>query len=433
MITYRKGAYGIFLIFRLVGTSWPHGIGPGLFSATIGLVLGLLEDVNLLVTDDNLFVVNPYPYQLFAYLVGFMLVFRSNFGYGRYWEALDAVQRMGSKWLDGACMAVAFDAKADKGGYSPYLQSSYVSGLNGASSPRINGNGGSPSTDQDDEKPSQGIDHPHFFEEVLHLFSLLHALAFMHLRFDDNLDNLQYSQVPRHHYGDSDPGMLDDLSTKQTSASNIISDFRAKDCSRTRWVLELRVLGGVSEQEMQVLQTDQDGHVVSSLARIAMVESWIMRRVTARQKHEPAGDMGKTPPPILSRMVQVLSDGCLAFSQAAKVAETPFPFPYQNMISLFLWLFAATTPFMVNANLMNIPARFIVNFIAVCAYFSLAEVCDNLEDPYMPYDPNDLPLEAMHHSFNARLVAFGAVPSSESLPARPSSPMGTSASTKTGL
>merc|ERR1712217_704462 len=121
-----------------------------------------------------------------------------------------------------------------------------------------------------------------------------------------------------------------------------------------------------------------------------------------------------TAPPILSRMVQVISDGNLAFSQAAKVAETPFPFPYHNIISIFLWMLALFVPFVINAKVMTPSARFVINFIAVWAYFSLAEVGDNLEDPFLPYDPNDLPLAAIHHSFNARLLALGIIPRSVS-------------------
>lgn len=35
---------------------------------------------------------HPYPYQTFAFIVGFIIVFRSNFGYGRYWEGRTNLQ-----------------------------------------------------------------------------------------------------------------------------------------------------------------------------------------------------------------------------------------------------------------------------------------------------------------------------------------------------
>lgn len=135
-----------------------------------------------------------------------------------------------------------------------------------------------------------------------------------------------------------------------------------------------------------------------------------MRRLISRQKHEPA-EMGKTSPPILSRLYQVISDGHLAFSQACKTAETQFPFPYHNLIRVFLCLFLLTVPFVINAKILHIPARFVLNFITVGAYFALCQVGDNLEDPFMPYDPNELPLVAIQHQYNAKLLSLGIVPS----------------------
>merc|ERR1719440_330520 len=38
------------------------------------------------------------------------MVFRTNFAYQRYWEAIGMAQAMAAKWLDGACMAIVFDA-----------------------------------------------------------------------------------------------------------------------------------------------------------------------------------------------------------------------------------------------------------------------------------------------------------------------------------
>eukprot|EP00416_Gambierdiscus_australes_P024153 CAMPEP_0171079916 /NCGR_PEP_ID=MMETSP0766_2-20121228/15548_1 /TAXON_ID=439317 /ORGANISM="Gambierdiscus australes, Strain CAWD 149" /LENGTH=432 /DNA_ID=CAMNT_0011537125 /DNA_START=43 /DNA_END=1338 /DNA_ORIENTATION=+ len=414
MITYKKGCSGLFLLLRIAGTSWPHGIVPGLLSAGLGVVLGFAGEANALITNESEFSANPYPYQLFAYLVGFVLVFRTNFGYLRYWDALDAIQRMGAKWLDGACMAIAFDAPGDVS--SPFLQQSFrAANVSGICSAELDGDVTREESITDPKNQNLGLEHPYFFEEVVHLFSLMHALAYQHLRCDDNLDNLRPAAIPR-------LLMVGDEPVRQTSVSCQSWGFAAKDRAPLRWPLRMKVLGGLQNAERVVLECDSTGVPLPSLARVTMVESWIMRRLTARQKHEPAGDMCRTAAPILSRMVQVISDGHLAFSQAAKVAETPFPFPYHNLISLFLWIFAVSTPVVVNANLIYPPARFLVNFFAVWAYFSLAEVGDNLEDPYIPYDPNDLPLEALHQSFNSRLLSFGAVPGVSPLPG-PASPM----------
>mmetsp|Transcript_37268 Transcript_37268/g.116010 ORF Transcript_37268/g.116010 Transcript_37268/m.116010 type:complete len:398 (-) Transcript_37268:228-1421(-) len=393
MLTYKKGFAGIFLVFRLAGTAWPHGVFPGLLSAGVGLALSLVEETNSVISDEESFVDNPYPYQLFAYLVGFVLIFRTNFSYLRYWEALDAMQRMGAKWLDGACMAAAFDATGDV--CTPFLQSSLSKEVDDGQGQDVPSDG-----------EQRGSSPQAFFEEIVRLFSLMHALALQHLRHDPDLANLSHSSVARMTVLKSSP--------KSSSSKNVVSGFTAKDAGVS--TLKLKVLGGLPEEMRAALEVDSHGATQHSLARVAMVESWIMRRLIARQKYEPAGDMCKTAPPILSRMAQVISDGNLGFSQAAKVAEVPFPFPYHNIIAIFLWIFALTAPFVINSKLLYVPARFVVNFIAVWAYFALAEVGDNLEDPFMPYDPNDLPLEAIHHNFNARLLSFGVVPELPLLP-----------------
>merc|ERR1712072_1322205 len=117
-----------------------------------------------------------------------------------------------------------------------------------------------------------------------------------------------------------------------------------------------------------------------------------------------------TSPPILSRLYQVISDGCLWFSHASKIAITPFPFPYHNLISIFLWTYTFMVPVLVNGIIMEDVSRAVITFNAVFAYHSLAAVGDNLEDPFFPYDPNELPLQELQDNVNQRLLAFGVVP-----------------------
>lgn len=386
MITYRKGCNGIPLLFRFVGTAWPAGIVPGLVSACIGTVLGQVHDVDVVVSDPTKFMDNHYPFQLFAYLVGFVMVFRTNFAYQRYWEALDAVLRMGSKWLDGACMAVAFDAPGDM--ENPYL----VGNRHRLERP---------------EESKPGPLHDAFFIEIVHLFSLLHALALLHLRCDPDLTNLEHMdeyRMTQH----SPPPPASVLSPKNGVGG--IAHFNESTVAKQNQVRKIRILGKLLHEERLVLDRNSQGVPVPTVARVSMALSWVMRRLIARQKYEPIGDMCKTSPPILSRLYQVLSDGHLAFSQAAKVADTPFPFPYHNLIRVLLWMYAFSVPFVINAKVLHHVARFIINFMAVWAYFALCEVGDNLEDPFLPYDPNELPLQAIQHSFNSQLLSLCVVP-----------------------
>jgi len=247
-------------------------------------------------------------------------------------------------------MAVAFDAKGDA--QQPYLEDSTT-----LQNPESNAEHVLAKA-LDLKRPStgEGPCFDQFFLEIVHLYSLLHALALQHLRCDPDLSNIGpsvgWAPVQR------------ESALKLTEASNLLNGLPGARC------LRLSVVGGLLPEECVALSTDSKGTVISSAARVAMSQSWVLRRLMARQQHEPAGDMGKTAPPILSRMVQLISDGHLEFSQAAKVAEAQFPFPYKNLISIFLWLFVMTFPFVINAKFFNVPGRFVINFLTVWAYFS---------------------------------------------------------------
>lgn len=188
--------------------------------------------------------------------------------------------------------------------------------------------------------------------------------------------------------------------------------FSSNQLAQVHSEMKLVLMGSLTEHERTAL-TPRGGEDNSKLltgARVTMVMSWIIRRVLSREKHEPLGGMRTTNAPTLGRLYSVMSDAHQAFSQAAMVAEVPFPMPYQNLIRLMLWLFWAMTPFIVNSKIFSLPMRFVVNFITVLAYFSVATIGDIMEDPFMPYDPNELPLVALQESFNLRLLATGIVP-----------------------
>jgi len=98
----------------------------------------------------------------------------------------------------------------------------------------------------------------------------------------------------------------------------------------------------------------------------------------------------------------LLSDHIFFFSSCLLLCNSPRLF--------FLFLYSLTVPFVINAKLLNIGARLVMNFMAVWSYFALCEVGDNLEDPFLPYDPNELPLQAIQQAFNARLLTLYKVP-----------------------
>jgi len=406
MIRYRKTCCGFFLLFRVAGTAWPYGVLPGLLATGISIGFSYWEKLDEEIRDrssPNGFISHPYAFQLFAYLLGFLMVFRTNFAYQRYWEAMGMVQAMAAKWLDGACMAIVFDAGGKND--TPLLEG-MTEVISEQPHPKSGSKGGPP--------------HSLFAADMVHICSLLHALALQHFRGDGDLGNLVACKDTqgRDMRGSLATGLTEGGSPSSLSRSNSSGQLKTKiglgayDDTSLKLKYQgqrLAVLGGLSPKERKTLELDDKGHPIDTEARVAMVEGWFMRRLIARQKFEQ-GESAITSPPILSRLYQVISDGCLWFSHASKIAITPFPFPYHNLISIFLWTYTFMVPVLVNGIIMEDVARAIISFNAVFAYHSLAAVGDNLEDPFFPYDPNELPLTELQDTVNQRLLAFGIVP-----------------------
>lgn len=404
MIVYSKRWCGLPLLFRIKGTAWPQGIFPALVSVAVGVVISEVPMIDDVVRDRSKFMDHPYPFQLYAFIIGFLIVFRTNFAYQRYWEGRGTIAQMATKWLDGACMSVCFDAPGD------------------VNFPFLEGVGDGTTKKGLKRTPNGAPSHETFVHEILHLFSLMHALALQHLRGDGNIDNLQgFSMSPTDIYTDVSYSTPLTHLPETPQHSNRLSkisktyDMGRNDYNEVYRAQHLNIIGHIRPEERRALEMDGRGLPIPTEARVTMVESWIMRRLLARQKHEKA-DMEKTAPPILSRLYQVISDGCIGFGQASKIADTPFPFPYQNLIQIFLWIYVLTVPLVMNAWLKEPVLRVILTFIAVWCYFALNQVGNNLEDPYIPYDPNEIALTHCQHSFNARLLSYMPVPEPVPMP-----------------
>ena len=87
MRIYRKGD-GWRLLFQLTGSAIPRSMLPGLFSAVVTCL------IDVIVPKDYLREIfqHPYPFQPFAYITAFALVFRTNVAYNRFQEAASTDQ-----------------------------------------------------------------------------------------------------------------------------------------------------------------------------------------------------------------------------------------------------------------------------------------------------------------------------------------------------
>lgn len=91
---------------RIHGSAAYKAILPATFST--GMLLCYYFIATMAGLDDLLVIYHPYSIGAFVAFFSFLLTFRLNFSYGRYWEGASAVHLMQSKWLDCAMCMGAF-------------------------------------------------------------------------------------------------------------------------------------------------------------------------------------------------------------------------------------------------------------------------------------------------------------------------------------
>jgi hypothetical protein len=71
MIEYEKGFWGLRTLIRMYGSAFPRALPFSLSSSLLAIILAIFFQETL----DGQFS-NPFPYQTFTFIVGFMIVFR---------------------------------------------------------------------------------------------------------------------------------------------------------------------------------------------------------------------------------------------------------------------------------------------------------------------------------------------------------------------
>ncbi|CAD7698726.1 unnamed protein product [Ostreobium quekettii] len=391
MILYTKNYWGLPLLWRIYGSAFPRTIPFALISGVIALILEWTvgEDKDGRPSTAREWWQDPYPYQTFAFIVGFMLVFRSNFGYGRYWEGRSTLQVMSAKWSDVVTQVLNFDM-------------------------------GTLPADLDDEGKRRAR---RFGDTFVHLISLLHAVALQSLRRDWELSNLR-----PHDQGQPEPPMdpryIKDAVKKGLNFMSV-SDITHLRSGLTHVrtynaITPLGVVGGITDDEFVGMGIDvkdmgaDDPGVLSRGARLSngaqvpgpaervqVVMSWVHQIIQERQREGGLAIEG----PILARAYQVLSEGMLGYEQSRKIMDTPFPFPWVQFVTVCLLLYALTVPIVISSYITEDWLAFMLTIFAVMTYYALNEVARDLEDPYV-YDPNDLPMARHQYAFNERILSL---------------------------
>lgn len=111
------------------------------------------------------------------------------------------------------------------------------------------------------------------------------------------------------------------------------------------------------------------------------------------------------PAPIISRVFQDLSTGIVTLNNARKISDTPFPFPYVQIMSLMLLMHMAITPFVVVTWCTEWYWSAILTFVPVFAFWSINYIAAEIEQPFGG-DCNDINVADLQTTMNRSLVAM---------------------------
>ena len=345
MLLYPRAWAGLPLLLIFSGSALPRAVAPAIFSA---LLAALFEAAFPDPFLDRIFV-HPYPYQVFATILGFAVVFRLSQAYARYWEGITHTRMMSAKWGDAALEVLSFDCHVKP-----------------AAMPD-----GTPETE------TLAGTRRLFYATIVHRFSLMHALACGHLRREIHLREAPPATIDRPGKASMEATVLQrPIKASARPIGTCLSTFWAALWPKRSYDSHLDehplpVLGGLSDTERRHLER------LNSETRVGAAMATVMGSINARRA---AGGLWVDPPAV-SRVHQVLSDGMLGFQSACKLEDTPLPFAYSQMVSFTLVIFACTFPLIAasKASGSEISGRAYwlaptLTFIAVMTYFLLHEV-----------------------------------------------------------
>ena len=187
------------------------------------------------------------------------------------------------------------------------------------------------------------------------------------------------------------------------------------------------VLGGVSDNEIAFLQRARGPyaktqlvwswlsdfivreHMAGSMGKVSICVVFGPRRGTSRlpvPHHRPVFPF-QVGPPIVSRIIQFLSDGILYYNHARKIMFTPFPFPHAQLSAFFVLMAMIAIPFLMNQYANEVWLGAALSFLTVTCLAGLHEVARELENPFRNA-PNDVPLCTLLAFYNEALVTMFA-------------------------
>lgn len=114
MIIYSKNYMGLRTITRVHGSAVYKAVIPALCSTMILLFTVFIRGFDIADNDIIRVTKDPYVITVLVSFFTFLITFRANFAYGRYWEGASDVNVMLSKWIDVGMALAAYHMQSSQ-------------------------------------------------------------------------------------------------------------------------------------------------------------------------------------------------------------------------------------------------------------------------------------------------------------------------------
>jgi hypothetical protein len=354
-----------------------------IFGAVSALVHKAREDQMLASheSDSWFYLEHVFGAQVFMIVLGYFITMRMNFALNRWDSAYQGVNYMMGKWSDS--------------------HAAFVSFIEAQASQKLS--------------PSHRDKLGRLHELITHYFSLLHAIALLHLSMSEGqvvghmseegdrafaelttvpmpphksrLDKSQSKDAPVESVHSLGRGEM-----RNSISSNELADNNFFGCKKG-WTSRLVVLGEITPEEQRIL--------AASRVKIDCVMSWTLGLLSSAHL---SGLMGSVPPPIYSRLYQEITNGMWGYLQAERVVTVPLPIVITQISNAGLIIMLCMLPFVMENTVQSKVLTPLLTFIISYSFMLIHAITNLLENPFGD-DHIDLPLLEVHSLYNEKLLA----------------------------
>eukprot|EP00445_Apocalathium_hangoei_P080223 CAMPEP_0204194662 /NCGR_PEP_ID=MMETSP0361-20130328/62517_1 /ASSEMBLY_ACC=CAM_ASM_000343 /TAXON_ID=268821 /ORGANISM="Scrippsiella Hangoei, Strain SHTV-5" /LENGTH=502 /DNA_ID=CAMNT_0051156073 /DNA_START=32 /DNA_END=1540 /DNA_ORIENTATION=+ len=115
MINYNHGRWGVGFIWQLQGSVFPKALIWAAPAAMLSIIVNLIKQSAFMKTEVGFEASSASSvltaFSSFITVLGFMVVFRSNQAWGRYWQGAQLVQQMRGEWFNATSSLFAFTSR----------------------------------------------------------------------------------------------------------------------------------------------------------------------------------------------------------------------------------------------------------------------------------------------------------------------------------